>query len=84
MIEGTPSTDIAQKGIEIIPKNTSGEITLNIEEIQPLDVFYSPKHRAVVRKQRIRRKIDQTSSIAPQSEFMNLYGRIQRSNLLRI
>ena len=45
--------------IEIIPENPTGEIMLKIEEIPPLDVFYSPKHRAVVRKQRKRRRNDQ-------------------------
>ena len=35
-------------------------------------VFYSPKHRAVVRKQRKRWKINHTSSIATQSEFVNV------------
>jgi len=72
MIEVTPSKDITQKDIEIIPKNPSGEITLNIEEMPPLDVFYSPKHRVVVKRQRKKRKIDQTSSTSPQSEFMNI------------
>ena len=45
---------------------------MNIEEIPPLDVFYSPKHRDVVKRQRKKRKIDQTSSTIPQSEFMNV------------
>jgi len=52
VIEGTPSKDIAQKEIEIIPTSPSGEITLNIEEIPPLDVFYNPKHRVVFKRQR--------------------------------
>jgi len=71
VIEKTASKDIAKKR-EIIPENPSGEITLNIEEIPPLDVFYRPKHRAVLKRQRKKRKLDQTSSIAPQSEFMNV------------
>ena len=36
-------------GIEIIPKDPSDQIVLQVEEILPLDVFYSPKHRAVVK-----------------------------------
>lgn len=36
-------------GIEIIPKSPSDQIILQVEEIPPLDVFYSPKHRAVVK-----------------------------------
>ena len=30
-----------------------------MEDIPPLDVFYSPKHRAVIKRQRKRRRIDQ-------------------------
>jgi len=71
-IEGTPSIDMAQKEVEIIPENHSGEITLSIELIPPLDVFYNPKHKVVVKRQRKKRKIDQTSSTTPQSEFMNV------------
>jgi len=46
--EGTsglpPSTDL-----EIIPKDPSDQIILQVEDIPPLDVFYSPKHRAIVK-----------------------------------
>ena len=34
---------------------------MQIEEIPPLDVFYSPKHKAVVKRQRKRRRADQPS-----------------------
>ena len=37
-------------GIEIIPKDPSDQIVLQVEEIPPLDVFYSPKHRVVVKQ----------------------------------
>jgi len=45
--EGTsnlPST----KDTQIIPKDPSDQIVLQIEAIPPLDVFYSPKHKVVV------------------------------------
>jgi len=40
-----PSTEI-----EIIPKGPSDQIIFQLEDIPPLDVFYSPKHRAVVKR----------------------------------
>lgn len=49
------------KETEIIPKDPTREIVLQIEEIPPLDVFYSPKHKAVVKRQRKRRRADQPS-----------------------
>lgn len=36
---------------EHIPVFLSSEIVLKVEEIPPLDVFYSPQHKAVVRRQ---------------------------------
>ena len=45
---------------------------LKIEEIPPLDVFYSPKHKVVVKKQRKRRRIDQDTFYSSQEEFMNI------------
>jgi len=68
VIEKPSSMDSALKEIEIIPKYPSSEITLSIEEIPPLDVFYSPKHRVVVKRQRKKRKIDQASTKVPQNE----------------
>lgn len=64
--------DLKDQDIEIIPKNPTGEIMLKIEEIPPLDIFYSPKHRVVVRKQRKRRKTDQDAVLTSQVEFMNI------------
>lgn len=80
MIEETPNKYIAQKEREIIPKNPLGEITLNIEEIPLLDVFYSTKHRVVVKRQRKKREINQTSSKAPQSEIMNVIWKDSKVN----
>ncbi len=42
---GPPKT----KDVEVIPKGPSDQITLQVEDIPPLDVFYSPRHRAVVK-----------------------------------
>jgi len=61
-----------EQDVEIIPEHPTGQIVLKIEEIPPLDVFYSPKHKVVVRKQRKRRKIDQDMFSTPQEEFMNI------------
>lgn len=61
-----------QHDIEIIPENPSEEIVLKVEEIPPLDVFYSPKHRAVVKRHRKKRNIDQGPFSTPQAELMNV------------
>jgi len=47
--EGTSNPPMTQKDIEMILENPSDEIVLNVEEILPLDVFYNPKHRVVIR-----------------------------------
>ena len=43
---------------EHIPIAPSSEILLNVEEIPPLDIFYSPQHKAVIRRQRKKRKLE--------------------------
>ena len=49
--QNTPKVDDPKdQDVEIIPENPTDEIMLNIEEIAPLDIFHSPKHRAVMRK----------------------------------
>ena len=48
--------------MEHIPIAPSSELMLKIEEIPPLDVFYSPQHKAVVRRQRKKRKLDNVLS----------------------
>ena len=58
--------------VEIIPENPSEEIVLKVEDIPPLDVLYSPKHRAVVRKKRKKRTIDQGLFSSPQVKLMNV------------
>ncbi len=69
--EGTsglpPSTDL-----EMIPKDPSDQIILQVEDIPPLDVFYNPKHRDVVKRQRKRRRLDQCSLFPAQTETANV------------
>jgi len=66
---------MTQKDIEIILENPSDEIVLYVEEIPPLDVFYSPKHRAIVKTQRKKRKLDQSSLLPTQIEITNVVWR---------
>ena len=55
---------------EHIPITPSSEIVLNVEDIPPLDVFYSPKYKAVVKRQRKKRKIE--SAIATEPEQVDV------------
>ena len=77
--EGTVSYTNRQD-IEIIPENPSKEIVLKIEDIPPLDVFYSPKHRVVVRKDRKKRKIDQSLLSSSHVELMNVVWKDSKIN----
>lgn len=70
-IKGTSGLPTS-KDVEIIPKDASDEIVLQIEEIPPLDVFYSPKHRVVVKRQRKRRRLGQSSILPAQTEMANV------------
>lgn len=63
------------KDVEIIPENPFDEIVLHIEEIPPLDVFYNPKHRAVIKRQRKKRKIDKYPFLTSQMEITNVVWR---------
>ena len=51
VLSGTSGSPIS-KDVEIIPKDPSEQIILQVEDIPPLDVFYSPRHKAVVKRQR--------------------------------
>jgi len=73
--KGTSGPPMTQKDVEIIPKNPSDEIVLYVEEIPPLDVFYSPKHRAVIKRQRKMGKLDQSSLLPSQMEITNVVWR---------
>ena len=71
--QSNPQVEIMEnQDMEIIPEHPTKEIMLKIEEIPPLDIFYSPKNRAVVKKQRKRRRTDQDSLSTSQVEFMNI------------
>ena len=48
--------------MEHIPIAPSSELMLKIEEIPPLDIFYSPQHKAVMRKQRKKMKLENVLS----------------------
>lgn len=48
---------------------------MHVEEIPLLDVFYSPKHGAVVKRQRKKRKIDHSPLLTSQVEMMNVVWR---------
>ena len=47
---------------EHIPITPSAELVLKIEEIPPLDIFYSLQHKAVVRKKIKKRKLESVLS----------------------
>ena len=49
------------KDLVVITKDPSDQIVLQVEDIPPLDVFYSPRHKAVVKRSRKRRRLDQPS-----------------------
>lgn len=51
---------IVSKDMEIIATFPTSKIVLNIEEIPPLDVFYSLKHKDVMSRSRKKRKLEQT------------------------
>ena len=75
LTEGTSGPPMTQKDVEIILKNPSDEIILHVEEIPPLDVFYNPKHRVVIKKQNKKRKLDQSSLLPSQMEITNVAWR---------
>jgi len=66
---------MTQKDVEMIPENPSDEIVLHVEEIPPLYVFYSPKHKNVIKRQRKKRKLDQSSLLPAQMEITNVVWR---------
>lgn len=74
-IEGTSSPPKIHKDTEIIPEHPFDEIVLHVEEIPLLDIFYSPKHRVVVKRQRKKRKIDHSPLLTSQVEMMNVVWR---------
>ena len=72
------TTNILSTGIsstvtvtEHIPITPSSEIGLNVEDIPPLDVFYSPKYKAVVNKQK-KKKRKLEGAIATEAEQLDV------------
>ena len=59
--EVVTTTVIDVSDMEHIPIAPSSELMLKIEEI-PLDIFYSPQHKLVVRRQRKKRKLEDVLS----------------------
>ena len=58
--------------VEIIPATSTSEIVLRIEEIPLLDVFYSPSQKAVLKRQRKKRKLDVVAVMTPKNEPMGV------------
>lgn len=58
--------------VEHIPVTPTSEIILRIEEIPPLDVFYSPQHKPVVKRQRKKRKLDSIAATTLENELMDV------------
>ena len=63
-------TVVNDPGTQHIPIAPSFEIMLKIEEIPPLDVFYSPQHKVVVSRQRKKRKLD--NMLSPEAEPLDV------------
>ena len=71
VLEGTSGPPTVQN-IEEVTQNPSDLVDLQVEEIPPLDIFYSPKHKAVVRRSRKRRRLDQLSASDEQTVTGNV------------
>ena len=61
-----------------VPITPSSEILLNVEEIPPLDVFYSPQHKAVVRRQRKKRKLE--NALSQYAEHLDVLWKDPKNN----
>lgn len=57
---------------------SSSEIRLRIEEIPPLDIFYSPQHKAIVRRQRKKRKLNVV--LTPEDEPLDALWKYPTTN----
>ena len=74
-VSGETNDPPKSKEVEIIPKDPSDQVILQIEEIPPLDVFYSLIHKAVVKQQRKRRRTDQPSLFPEQTVMEKCFGK---------
>lgn len=57
--------------VEIIPANPTSEIFLNIEDISPMHIFYSPMHKAIVKRGRKKRKFDESHALIPRKSSLS-------------
>ena len=71
VLEGTSDTPMVQN-VEEVTQSPSDQIDLQVEEIPPLDIFYSPKLKAVVRRSKKRRRLDQPSLSTEQTVTGNV------------
>ena len=51
--------------MKIILTFPSFEFTLNVTKIPPLDIFYSPQHKAIFKRGRNKRKLYQSQGLVP-------------------
>ena len=58
--------------IEHIPITPTFDIVLRIEEIPPLYVFYSPRHKAIFKRQIKKIKLKSTTATTPDNELMDV------------
>lgn len=58
--------------LEIIPITPTSKIVLRIKETPPLDVFYSPTHKVVVKRQRKKRKLGVVDVATLENEPMDI------------
>lgn len=70
--EITEKENVNTQEVEHIPVTPTSEIILRIENIPPLDVFYSPQHKAIVKRQKKKRNLDSTAVTTPDNELMDV------------
>lgn len=70
--EITIEETINTQEVEHIHVTPTYEIVLRIEELPPLDVFYSPQHKFVVKRQRKKRNLDSTVVTTSDNEPMDV------------
>lgn len=58
----TSNKTLENKDIEFIPAFPTSELVLRVEKIPPLDIFYSPKHKVIVKRQRKKIKIEHSQA----------------------
>ena len=69
----------SSQNAEIIPTFPTSEIILKVTKIPPLDVFYNPLYKVVVRRQRKIRRVE-TPEIPPGNELMDIVWKDIPSN----